>query len=586
MSSHFPPSGSFDDFPFHEMVVRLLRGRFSGSVEVISGSSCRILHFDSGNLCAATSDSPAEQLDGLLEQEFSTDLRGERLRLVKEALKAGQNYGQALVGAGIIQASELLTYNRNLAEKVFAGALARGAERYRINPGKPGQYNPVPFDPLAKVRESLMTDVDEDTVKRRLRGEEAVFVATEAWDRERSGLQEDAELQLLVSNLDGVRKVGELAGRRGMNADRSRRLLYFLKIGGWIAPRGAAESAEEIEQPEVILGSAAAAADAYSAPPGEKAADSGEILKLLEEDYEPSHAEGGDAEPFEQSLSAQLADGERDKRPARKWWSALRLDLLLPPRVRRLLLILGPLAAVAVLLPVGIVLLLVEQPQPAGEGVVGGEVGGELSFYPADVDVSQLPLDEEFAEPRRTPSQALELPAEAPTEAEGVGAMEGEEGVESDAVAQADPQATEPPAASGDEAGPDRPRAEEAAETEFRSFDEVRPEALERALAQRWDEAAGLWRRAVAAGTEPYTLLIIGGANPNELYDLFQEIANSERLRDSFFVVPADTPGSYDACWGFFPDGEAATRAADALPARVRRYGPRAAPVALLLRAR
>ncbi len=578
MSSHFPPSGLFEDFPFHEMVVRLLRGRFSGSVEVVSGSSCRIMHFDSGNLCAATSDSPAEHLDGLLEQEFSTDLRGEQLRLVKEALKAGQNYGQALVGAGIIQASDLLTYNRNLAERIFVGALASGPERYRINPGKPGQYNPLPFNPLAKVRESLMTDVEEETVKRRLGGEEAVFVATEAWDRERSGLQEDAELQLLVSNLDGVRKVGELAGRRGMNADRSRRLLYFLKIGGWITPRGTAESAEEIEQPEAILGSAAAAADAYRALPGETADDSGEILKLLEEDYEPSQGEGGAAEPFEQSLSAQLADGERDKRPARKWWSALRLDLLLPPRVRRLLLILGPLAAVAVLLPVGIVLLLVEQPQPAVEG------RGELSFYPADIDVSQLPLDEDFAEPRRTPSQALELPAEAPTEAEGAGATEGEEG---DGGAQASPQATEPPAASGDEAQSDRPRAEEVSEAEFRSFDEVRPEALERALAQRWDEAARLWHQAVAApGTEPYTLLIIGGANPNELYDLFQEIANSERLRDRFFIVPADTTGSYNACWGFFPDGEAALRALDALPARVQRYGPRAAPVALLMRAR
>ncbi len=97
MSSQFPPRGGFDEAPLHELVVRLIRGRFSGSVEVRSTAAVRIFHLVSGYLCAATSDHAGEQLDVLLERTISPTLSREQRRLIRGRVESGQQYARTLV---------------------------------------------------------------------------------------------------------------------------------------------------------------------------------------------------------------------------------------------------------------------------------------------------------------------------------------------------------------------------------------------------------------------------------------------------------------------------------------------------------
>jgi hypothetical protein len=567
MSSQFPPRGRFDESPLHELIVRLIRGRFSGSAEVRSEAAVRIFHFDSGNLCAATSDHPAEQIEVTLERTIAPTLNREQKRLLKERQQAGQPLARALVDLGALHAAELLAYNRNLAEDVLRGALADSPEEFRLNPGRPGQYNPVPFDPLVVVRDSILNDVGEDVIHDRLGDDSSVFIPTGRMDGEKGILHGDPELGITIANLDGRKSIGELAGRLGMNPDRTRRLLYFLYLIGWIAPaRTGSASPASVEG---FVGTRSLS-DAYAAGRAEPADDAEGILKLLEKQekslFQPSRETSPtDEKAFKRSLDREIYSdpGERNALLERKGAPQKVI------KTSRAFTLLGKLwlpAVVVVLIALGLFIALTSMPgQPAAEGPV--------SFYQKDTDTSQLSLDEQFVKPNNSGTPAIELqlqPQEKSAETESQGAA-------------AQPRTNEP-AQKTQEIPPDQEQPSVSATTKtekpaiertFPDFASAQSEALHAGHSGHWEDAAALWRAAVKAEKgKNLTLLIRRVERPLFIADIFEKFANSAHLREKFFVLKTDDSKGYMVCWGLFTGAEEARAALASLPDRIKAYAP------------
>ena len=587
MSSQFPPRGGFAESPLHELVIKLIRGRFSGSVEVLSDSAVRIFHFDNGNLCAATSDHAAEQIDTLLERTISPTLSRDQRRQVQERIQAGQPFARALVDLGVLHATELLAYNRNLAEEILRGALADHPHEYRASPGRPGKYNPVPFDPLVVVRNSILNELDEAKVNARLGDGSAVFAATGKMNGERGALADDPELKLVVSNLDGRKSTGEIAGRLGMNPDRSRRLLYFANLLGWIAP--ARRSLDRAADIAPGAGRAYGGQTARYSPYTREESDSEGILRLLEQQEQAisGHVTPPSGEPqtdtFRQEFSRQFNGGsERD-------------DLLNSPaternRKKRPLASSGfPALSMKFWIPaVGFIVILVvafvmfsRQPESASDD--------KLSFYGDNVDQSQLGLDEDFTDHEDNNSSALKLPLRReqetpPAQREEPAPAEQQTG----AVEEEEPPAESQP--EGREEAAPQP-SEPVRETtprerySFPDFATAHARALPIGHRGDWDTAAQIWRVGVEAERDrPFTLLVTTVDRRLFIADIFERFANSARLREGFFVLRGT--GGYLVCWGLFADDASALDALRSLPASIRNLGPRLATFSSLPLAR
>lgn len=570
MSSQFPPRGRFDESPLHELIVRLIRGRFSGSVEVRSEAAVRIFHFDNGHLCAATSDHPVEQLDVILEKTISPTLSREQRKLARERRQAGQPLARALVDLGVVHATELLAYNRNLAENILRGALADSPEEYRLNVGRPGQYNPVPFDPLVVVRDSILDNLDEENIARRLGDNTAVFVATGKMDSEKGALAGDPELGLTVSNLDGRKSIGELAGRLGMNPDRTRRLLYFLSLVGWISHTS---DSNDLTQPAAggLPVGPSALAGAYGV--GAKAEDDGAegLLKLLEEQeeglYQPEQkSKPAPADDFQRSLDQQLGvSHERDSLLEKN--EKVKGDA---PRPSAFFNLLGKIwlpVVAALLVTLGFLIVFTSMP-PSGNGE-------KISFYQDDLDTTQLALDEEFTDSHEAGSPAIELQLSQPDESAQI----------DDAQPQAAEETQQPPTreestpTQEERTPPQEPETqpvETATSRNYPDFASAQDNALRAGHSGRWHEASSIWRAALNSEADKrYTLLIQSVEKSLFIADIFEKFANSAQLRDKFFILRADKESeNYLVCWGLFADAEEARAAAAALPARITAYRP------------
>lgn len=559
MSSQFPPQGRFDESPLHELIVRLIRGRFSGSVEVRSEAAVRIFHFDNGNLCAATSDHEQEQIDVILEKTISPTLSRDQRKQVKERQHAGQLLARSLVDLGLVHGTELLAYNRNLAEDILRGALADAPEDYRLKAGRPGQYNPVPFDPLVVIRDSILGSVDEQMITRRLGDNTTVFVSTGKMEGAKGTLAGDPELGLTVSNLDGRKSIGELAGRLGMNPDRTRRLLYFLYIIGWISPGregGDAARAQVGAQYAGQAGLAGAGADEDEDAEG--------ILKLLEKQedglYQPrQEPRPARANEFKRSLDEQLGvPSERESLLEQNGAAEGKA-----PRPSALYALLSKiwLPVVAVLLiTLGVLIAFTSVPSDTGDE--------KISFYQDDIDTSQLALNEDFTDSRVAGSPAIELqltqPEEPPEDAEA----QPQATAESQEPAQRQ-ESTQAP-------GPETQPVEIAPARSYPDFASAQDDALHAGHSGRWDEASTIWGAAVNSEKDKrFTLLIQRVEKSLFIAEIFERFANSANLREKFFILRADKDSeNYLVCWGLFADAAEARAAAIALPARIAAYRP------------
>lgn len=578
MSSPIPPKGDFEKFPIHEMVAKLILGRFSGSVEIKSPGAMRIFHFDSGNLCAATSDHPEEKLDSILERTISPTLNREQKRLIKERIQGGQAYARALVDLGILHATELLAYNRNLAEVVLKGALLDVPESYRLSAGRPGQYNPVPFDPMKVLRESILDDLDGDTVARFLGDENTVFTPRETGRREQRLDGSDPELELILSHLDGRRSTGELAGRLGMNSDRTRRLLYFLKLTGVISPiephPGQTRTDEDASAWDVT--GSLGAYGSHDTPLEDESAD---ILKLLErEESAGAQAQlSEDGGYFKDSLQKKLGGAFKDKPTAKQKSQPGLFSGLQWSGAGRILIRYGLPLILGFLLVYNIVLMFTSGPEP--------DEGQRLSIYEEGFDASRLPLDEDFTARRPQNSLALKLPAQDLDDTD----TSAQEQITSANTRESEAQ----PAA--DEA--DRVEADEASTTlevhegptierDDSSYEDVQSRALMMGHQGRWSEAADLWRPRIAAdAADSYTLLIVRVERASFIQSVFEEFANNETLRNRFFIIRDDESArKYLICWGLFANQSSAKAEAASLPSRIRARKPSPAAIASLLK--
>jgi hypothetical protein len=564
MKSNLPPSGNFSQVPLHELLVKLLQSKFSGSMEVKAGSTTRIFHLDNGNLCAATSNHPVEKIEQILEETLVPTLRGEQKKELKRRVRGGEAIATVLIDMGVLRANDLLSYNRNLAEWVLKGALSDKASEFRLNEGKPGQYNPVPFDPMEAIRESILNDLDDETVARRLGSKETIFTTAGDFSLDKSPDKNNPEIVLLVSNLNGTRTLGETCSRLGLNPDRSARLMYYLKLRGWIGVGGSRALGPSDEGRAVITGLAQGLTEAYR--PRESIGDGDEdILRLLEEDvYEvpADTAQGG--EPFSRALKAKVKKKRKEK-PSDLWLPESFTDKLwaVLGAVKPYILPIG--VAVAIIVAVMLIMNL-RLPAPAS---------AELSFYQESDDTSRAALQEEFsAEITDVPAVIYPVTNKIEVKPESKPEQESETAAEET-----------------------QPKAEEKKETKTTvprrrvEFAAIQNEALTNLAARRWDEAAALWRDALSSNKDgPFTLKIteMPIASAARINWVFGEIENSKPLLSKFFVLRSGegSGNKYFVCWGLFNDYSSAEAGAESLPRSLRSaYGPTPFSIMTLLEA-
>lgn len=546
MAYQFPPSGNFEEVPLHELLLKLARGRFSGSIEIKANKANRVFHYDNGNLCAATSDSSEEGLEHILDQTFVPTLKPSQKEEVESRLKDGGTLSSALVDLGILNANGLLSYNRNLAEWILKGALSDTPTEFRIMESEPGQYNPVPFDPMEVIRDSIVDDLDGEIVRRRLGDEDMIYIATEDSRRTDSPEKRNPEIKLLISRLDGDQSLSSVAGNVGLNADRSLRLLYYLKLRGWIAPSGAEITGAAEEGRSVISGLSATAATAYQQDDlGEE--DASDILRLLENDqYEESTQEEPRKQPFHHSLDAELAKKRAGKKPAQNDKSGSLVKRIFDKALR----IVKPYY-----LPIGIGIIATVVIFALVTSQVGDQPPGEISFYKDTDDTSQAPLPPSFTI-ANSGTSARTYPVTRKFEFDDNQASENKDG-QPKKVEKKEPVKREP------------------SKKRNVDFDSIQDRALNLFLEKRWSQASALWRDALTSKPgNTYTLLVneVPAAKAERMEWVFEPISNSKSLRRRFFILRSGggSESRYLVCWGFFQNPSSAQAELQLLPESIR----------------
>lgn len=574
MISKFPVSGDFDQYILHEVILHLVESRFSGSIELQYEEHGRILRFDKGKPCAASSAAEEEQIDSIIRAEQEPLLTDEQRQELEKNSQTKKNFGKALVDSGIISSSDLLDYNRTQAKMIFAGALREIPDSYSISEGQTSKHNPLNLNILDIIRQSILNDLQDTEVDSILDDQSITYLQKD--NIEYSGhesLKEDEELKSILSHLKRGKAAKEVIGKVGLNPERTKRNFLFLKMIGWIQTT---EKLNFDETDDPLAGESYPDEELGADVDDDDDGDSDDILKLLGEDetglydVDASLPEMPALTDPKAPIEDYMAPGPEDNESSGSFASEL---IKKSKRTTPVFLIV--IVTIAVVIVVGGISFFIFWPKDSAE------TKENISFYDEKLDKEQLPLDQDFKETNEnSPDQVeIKVPVEKPVVDNDI----KEEKTEALLPAEEEKKET-PPAEEEVKAEPVKP-AEKKAEPEAKklnnfSWEEAQTLALDTGFRQNWKKASEIWAGPLSrTAKNQFTIYLTATAVNENVSSVFEEFANSSRLRERFFVVWS-TAGTHLIFWGIFPSENSAKVALANLPQRIKNYQPQIRSVA------
>jgi hypothetical protein len=569
MISKFPDSGDFSEFILHEVILHLVETRFSGGIELQYEEYSRILRFDKGHPCAASSAADEEQIDAIIRAEIEPTLNDEHKDEIAKLDRPGSNYGKALVDSGIISSNELLDYNRTQAKLIFSGALKEIPISYSITEQESSKHNPLKLNILEIVRQSILNDLRDIEVTSKLDDLELVYIPDDGIEFSgHESIREDEEIKPIVSHLKDGKSASDVIGKVGLNPERTRRNFLFLKLVGWIKVTEKLNFVEDdqLEDEE--------AEDLGGAEIEEKSEDSDDILKLLGED-ETELYDVDETLPEMPALADPNEEPDPDvMAPGPEPEESFAEELIKKSSRKPSLFVIG-IVSMAALIVIGGITTFILWPK-------NNNPDEDISFYDESMDKEQLPLDQDFRETTEEAPDQVEIKVtEAKPEPQPVEKVE-EKPEEKAPTEETTPveEKTEPPV---EEKKPEIKKPEpEPRELNSYTWEEAQPKALDTGFRQNWKKASYIWEGPLSRTADnQFTIFITSSTTNENVSSVFEEFANSSRLRERFFVVY--TPDKrHLILWGVFPSRNSARVAMANFPPGIKKYQPQIRSVASL----
>jgi hypothetical protein len=201
--------GDFTSVSAADLLVDLLRRRFTGTLRVDRAGTVKVLYLSQGDFACASSNAEEDRLGNLLVQ--LGHLTPEQLEHAKAKQAERSSIGNTLVELGYITAAELLNGARRQVEEIVAHLLGWREGVYQTRPtplskevvnlGMPGR---------AVVARALQRLPDRELVVERLGGLETVLSRVEPFDEGARSLDVGFQAEPILSALDGRRSVREI----------------------------------------------------------------------------------------------------------------------------------------------------------------------------------------------------------------------------------------------------------------------------------------------------------------------------------------------------------------------------------------
>ncbi|MBI5495801.1 MAG: tetratricopeptide repeat protein [Deltaproteobacteria bacterium] len=231
-----PKEGQLETFPYGRILVRALKDRFSGRLNLRSGTAKREVYFEDGAPVAYSSSEPGERLGRVLVTN-GIITEDQYLAAARAMVERGAKLTEALLEMGALDSQRLQTEQRQLTrDQIVSGfALVQGA--WSLEPGKGPADEVGKFEfrageiylagyrkyvPEGEIK-TLFASIKDSYV--RPRSEFTQF-------RPHLGLDQDDERILKL--LGEAYTVDEAVERSGVAQERGARLLGALKMLGLI----------------------------------------------------------------------------------------------------------------------------------------------------------------------------------------------------------------------------------------------------------------------------------------------------------------------------------------------------------------
>jgi hypothetical protein len=201
--------GDFTSVSAADLLVDLLRRRFTGTLRVDRAAKVKVLYVSQGDFACSSSNAEEDRLGNLLVQ--MGHLTPEQLDHAKAKQAERSSIGNTLVELGYITAAELLNGARRQVEEIVADLVGWREGTYQARPaplskevvnlGMPGR---------GVVVRALQRLADRDLVVERLGGLETVLARVEPFDEAVRSLDIGLEAERILAAIDGRRSVREI----------------------------------------------------------------------------------------------------------------------------------------------------------------------------------------------------------------------------------------------------------------------------------------------------------------------------------------------------------------------------------------
>lgn len=594
-----PQHGSVADVFLPRLVARLHRSGFEGVVKISLGIAVRAIYFRGGEIASAASNDEQDRLQSLLLKEGR--LTAPQVEMARSRQKPGVSLGKALIEMGFLTPSELLECARRQVRQILATCFEQSEGQFQMEPGPlPPEVTILGLPTRRLIFDGMMEVRDRRRIVREMGSMESVYSPTGDLVAGIGALSLDPAIDQVVRGIDGVRSMRDLSGATPHDDFTLSKAILALEILGLVRRGDAARPAADKQATGRIIPVESAPLPTPANPP-EADLVAGDAVEMEATPAGGPSLSAGDGTGPDEAAAEQPAIPSEDlpafaippsetTEPPR--WSIdpktgerihegpieMTFDGLVRSKDRPQAVSNRLFAVSAVIIALVVLAFFLFAPGSREESPT---IAGIEDRDPAPVAVEEAPraASETPGRDRPTatnvakaaPSPATgprpEVDVTAPAEKQDIRVEENAPATSSSVTSSPSPRAETVPAASSGPVSPFRRAADYAA-------------ALEQLDGGRLQSAAQVFQELVASeDSGAFTLQLMIACQPDTVKRARAQAGNDAML----FVLPFTYKGQscFRACWGIYPDRQAALDSIGRLPGAYRRAGIKPIVVAL-----
>ncbi len=574
LMQEIPQHGSVADIFLPRLVARLHRSGFEGVIKISLGNAVRAIYFRGGEIASAASNDEQDRLQSLLLKEKR--LTEPQVEMARSRQKPGISLGKTLIEMGFLTPSELLECARRQVRQILATCFEQSEGRFQVEPGPlPPEVTILGLPTRRLIFDGLMEIRDRRRIVREMGSMESVYSPTGDLVAGIGALSLDPAIDQVVRGIDGVRSMRDLSGATPHDDFTLSKAILALEILGLVGRGDGARRAADRQATSRIIPVEGAPLPTPANPPeadlvagdtaeNEATPAGGPSLSTADGTAPDEAAAEPPAIPPDDLPAFAIPPAETTEPPR---WSIdprtgerihegpieMTFDGLVRSKDRPQAASTRLFAVTAVIIALVVLAFFLFAPGSREESPA---VAGLEDRDPAPVAVEEAPRAA-VETPGRGRPNATDVAKTAPTRA-------ADPRPEVDIAAPAEKQDTRveetaPATSSSGPVSPFRRAAEYAA-------------ALEQLDGGRLQGAAQVFQELVASeDSGAFTLQLMIACQPDTVKRARAQSGDEAML----FVLPFTYKGQscFRACWGIYPDSQAAHDSIGRLPGAYRRAG-------------